>query len=374
MAHHASYLLGKYRHSSFCIVFVTAIFTTWAVSKIQQPEPVIAGLPHTPENINSAFQKTAALERQHITERDQLKEKVKTLDENHFQKSEMIPRVIIEDRRQIGPLQKQKQRQRQVKRVCKLLESGFYNYSKYYRIERSDFDGLLADHYHRFMYCPIKKVSSSSWNYFFKSMIDGENESRQLWMKKHPGDWSRLRKRWGKLNKSGFSPALDSVIDPKAVEGYFKFIMVRHPLDRLASAYLDRVAPRLKDQTIDFEKFLLVASLTPEQDDNWLPEDVNKNNPHWGPYLKVCHPCSTHFDFIAQVETLQEDVRELLPQLNATDYIDVFPHINAGSEHSGKYKQMYASIPEDILHNVFEKYQPDADMFGYSLGDYLKIK
>ena len=61
------------------------------------------------------------------------------------------------------------------------------------------------------------------------------------------------------------------------------------------------------------------------------------------------------------METLQEDVKKLLPKLNATGYIDDSPHMNVGAEHSGKYKQMYASIPQDILHNVFEKYEPDAD-------------
>ena len=305
-----------------------------------------------------------------ITQRYKLKEKEEIVDEIHFHKSELLPTVKIQE---IGLMTKQVQRQRQMKRVCKLLESGFYNHTKYYSIKQSDYGGLLSDHYHRFMYCPIKKVSSSSWNYFFKSMIDREIESRQLWMKKHPGDWSRLSKRWGILNNSGFGPALDSAVDPEALKGYFKFIMVRHPLDRLASAYLDKVVGhRSKVETIDFEKFLIVTTLTPEQDDDWLPEYVNKDNRHWYPYVQTCHPCSAHFDFIAHVETLQEDVKEILPKLNATGFIDDFPHMNAGVEHSGKYKQMYASIPEDILHDVFEKYQPDADMFGFSFDNYLQ--
>ena len=372
MTRHVLYLLRTDSKTSFCIVFLTALFITWAVLKTRQPGPVIAGLPHTPENINSGFQKTAAWEKQHIrpTQRDKVKEKVKILDKIHLQKSEMLPTVKIKDQRQI--LTKQEQRLRQVKRVCKLLESGFYNHTQYYRTKHSDSGGLLTDHYHRFMYCPIKKVSSSSWNYLFKSMIDGEIESRQLWMKKHPGDWSRLQKRWGRLNNSGFDPAWSSAVDPEALKGYFKFIMVRHPLERLASAYLARIVGRKKVQTIDFEKFLIAATLTKKQNSDWLPEHMTKNDGHWRPYLQTCHPCSAGFDFIAHVETLQEDVRELLPKLNATDYIDDFPHVNMGAQCPGKYSKMYASIPEDILHNVLEKYQPDADMFGYSFDDYLR--
>ena len=371
MAHHVLSLLRKGRHASFCTLFVTAIFITWAVFKTRLPKPVIERLPHTRENIDSGLKKTAALERKHIKQQDKLKEKVNISDEIHFQKSELLPTVKIENLRDI--LKTQKQRQRQVKLVCTLIESGFYNHTKYYSMKRRDFHNLIADHYHRFMYCPIKKVSSSSWNYFFKSMIDNEIESRQLWMNKHPGDWSRLKKRWARLNNSGFSPALNSSVDPEALKGYFKFIMVRHPLDRLASAYLSMVvAKSQKDQTIDFEKFLIVAALSRGQDVNWLPDHLSKNNRHWKPYLETCHPCSAQFDFIARVETQQEDIRELLPKLNATEYIDVFPHINVGAQHSGKYKQMYASIPDDILHNLFEKYQPDADMFGYSFRDYLQ--
>ena len=115
-----------------------------------------------------------------------------------------------------------------------------------------------------------------------------------------------------------------------------------------------------KVETIDFEKFLIVATLTLGQhiqDDDWLPENRSQSNGHLGilrGLRKNVSPLLAHFDLIAHVG----NYRTVIPKLNATGYIEDFPHIPVDAQHSGKDKLMYASIPEDILHNVFKHFIP----------------
>ena len=253
----------------------------------------------------------------------------------------------------------QEERQRTLKLACRRLKNGVYNHTNYYMAKRGAV--FLTDHYHRTMLCILKKVSSGSWIFFYESVIIRERKERNNWLDNYPGQLSQMHKRWGRLNNSAFN-----LVKIKNTEGidisesnYFKFIMVRHPLDRLASAYLDKAAGH--NNTMDFEEFLRGAALFVD------------TNHHWRPFVKSCLPCSKiQFDYIAHLETLHDDLKVILTALNLTDMIDDFPHVvhsNTGPPKSN-YKDMYANISHYILHDVFAKYQLDADMFGYSFDGY----
>ena len=256
----------------------------------------------------------------------------------------------------------QMERQADLKRVCRRLKTEYYHNSNYYKAQENA--RLLTDHYHRIMFCLLKKVSSSSWMDFFKLMIVRERDERDTWLSSHSPRLSRDKKRISRLtwvNKSGFDFVTlyrnknSSVLDKKK---YFKCIMVRHPLDRLASAYLNRVVDQNVNNTMNFEEFLEGASL------------FKKTDPHWMPFITKCMPCSARFDYIIHTETLHTDLEVILKQFNLTEMVDDFPQSNPGLVKSVDYKDMYANVSKAVLRDVFVKFQPDADMFGYSFEGY----
>ena len=79
------------------------------------------------------------------------------------------------------------------------------------------------------------------------------------------------------------------------------------------------------------------------------------------------------YDYISHTETIDEDALKLLPKFNADDQIDKFPRRNKGnSSRSSNYLSLYHNVSHHVVQAVMDKYQVDADMFGYNFDDYIK--
>ena len=86
-----------------------------------------------------------------------------------------------------------------------------------------------------------------------------------------------------------------------------------------------------------------------------------------------CKPCSINYDYVAHLETIQADLKEILPHLNATEFSATFPTRKLSAKEIGnnyRYTHMYTSLPNSLLQRVFDKYKADADMFGYTFEKY----
>ena len=246
-------------------------------------------------------------------------------------------------------LMRNMERRRTLKRVCGRLNKGLYKNSGYYKPENIK---MVTDQYHRIAFCPIQKVSSTSWMKWFATMVDIERADRDVWLTTHPGDWSVFgdSPRTRRLNKSGFNQL--TINDSYTLNKYFKFLAVRHPLQRLVSAYMYRIVGRNINKT--FDDFLKGAA-------RYIHTDS-----HWMPFINTCNPCSVEFDVIVHLETVQEDLQILSSRLKVPYMMNQFSHRKHGLLNSQRYKTMYANISKEILRDVFAKFQPDADMFGYS--------
>ena len=250
-----------------------------------------------------------------------------------------------------------RERRRTLKRVCGKLQEGFYKHSGYYKPEYTR-KNVVADQYHRMVFCPIQKVSSSSWLRFFATMAKEERADRDVWLTTHPGNWSVFGNspRQRGLNQTGLKKI--SLNDSSTIYRHFTFLAVRHPLQRLVSAYMYRIVDRHINKT--FEDFLRGAA-------RYVHTDT-----HYMPFINTCDPCAIDFDVIVQMETVQEDLQMVCSKLNASYMLNKFPHQKPGSLKAGAeaYKGMYADISKQVLRDVFAKFKPDADMFGYSFEGY----
>ena len=97
----------------------------------------------------------------------------------------------------------------------------------------------------------------------------------------------------------------------------------------------------------------------------WITVDMSQ---------EACKPCAMQFDYIAKFETMASDLIYILPKFGASDFINDFPTKNAGSTQSTLYRNMYSNISSTILQEVLNKYRVDADMFGYDIDEYIKIR
>lgn len=238
-----------------------------------------------------------------------------------------------------------------------------------------------------FIYSPIPKVASTS---FISLVMALHNIDEQEVLQEVGPDQIHyhITKKFS-LSQYTHQQALDIINDPK----YFKFVIVRNPWIRLASAYVNKfvqaqdlqpfaqevietVYQRQRQepdyhQSITFRQFLnyLLVTEDRELDHHWLPQ-----------YLFLG---SVKFDFVGKVESLDKDFDYLRKRLkidlflpnnknrskysNAMNncqesYADYFPNQFKEAFLFPQYQQLYT--PE-LIELVKFRYREDVETFGY---------
>ena len=159
---------------------------------------------------------------------------------------------------------------------------------------------------------------------------------------------------------------------------YFKFVVVRHPFDRLVSAFNDKfinikyrpdIIARIKRRfhtggDVTFEEFVSFLS-----DSYEIGSDM-----HWEKYENICRPCSVKYDFILKLETVKQDLPELLRNLFRDDTynkmsINYLPMMNKSKNSSSpsvsKELGKFRSVSSNISQKLYNEYRLDFDLFGY---------
>lgn len=122
---------------------------------------------------------------------------------------------------------------------------------------------------------------------------------------------------------------------------YFKFMIVRNPLERLVSAYRNKIeAPvsynqrekfpehikvdiLLKYRDREFHEWQRIAKLKPFNISVTFPEyiryftemDLKNVNEHFKPSIDICHPCLATFNFYGNFRNISTDVASLIKRM-----------------------------------------------------------
>ncbi len=168
------------------------------------------------------------------------------------------------------------------------------------------------------------------------------------------------------------------------VGNFTKFFFVRHPFERLVSAYQDKLTGgdsyyeiTVGREIIDnYRKNPSPLSLQYGHDVTFLEfvtfiieEWKNGRKPldiHWRPVVDLCLPCEMQFDFIGKFETLNQDVDYLLRKLNKTDLVGLFSGQPKSKTTSSLWKKSMNQISHQQLSDLNRMYADDFRLFGYS--------
>ena len=77
-----------------------------------------------------------------------------------------------------------------------------------------------------------------------------------------------------------------------------------------------------------------------------------------------CFPCQIKYDFIGKLETLYDDAKTVLAQLNADRFINEFPPKKSGP-HSSQSENYYKNVSAKTLAKLRQIYHMDFELFGY---------
>ena len=249
-----------------------------------------------------------------------------------------------------------------IKEVCQ--KYGIYNPTK------PRLSQWLVDTNHHLAFCGNAKVGSTTWMHHFNALLpEGERpwgngtgtlrDSIRFKILKRFHLWFSLNSE--RINSGNYFPEL------LKQDNITIFTFVRHPFERLVSAYNDKI----KSKNVSFSNFAkrVIRAF-----------DKQKMDGHWKPFLKNCHHCFVHYNIIGRMESFQEDVQYIIIKHKLENILPInntlnFRSLNSKSLNKIDAKQAslekFSQLTKTEIKKLYELYRLDFELFNYDLDIYL---
>jgi len=242
-------------------------------------------------------------------------------------------------------------------------------------LKRVNFHYMYISEPDSLLWCKVPKAGSSTWTYnFLKLAGHGTNSS-----KIH----SILRNFFPKPQSN------------KAFKDMFKFMVVRHPFERILSAYRDKLEDISRDMEARsgyyytmYGKHIVAAyrrksnaNVTFGLEPTWkefityiINTDPAKFDEHWMPIWMLCSSCIIRYNVIAKMETFAEDTQFILEESGLSDTLKVEWKHSTGTVGSDDIIADYFSqLTVAEMAALYQTYQIDFELYGYDPGPYFEV-
>ncbi|KAF7284041.1 hypothetical protein GWI33_022660 [Rhynchophorus ferrugineus] len=240
----------------------------------------------------------------------------------------------------------------------------------------SKLNHILVDHNHKLLYCYVPKVACTNWKRVMM-LLTGQSNATNLM--NIPADLAHAN-----ANSLRLSEFPKEEITQMLKE-YTLFLIVRHPFERLLSAYRNKFSDNLTSSKYFQERYgrQIIKKYRPTATDNDLNSGANVSfsefisfllnegvttNEHWTPIYNLCLPCTLNYTFIGHYETLLEDAKTILDMVGAPPL--VFPVTRAGHTRD-KLREYFQELSIFTIQHLYKMYLADFKLFGYGLEDLL---
>lgn len=168
---------------------------------------------------------------------------------------------------------------------------------------------------------------------------------------------------------------------------YTKFLFVRHPFERLLSAYRNKLEQRHESSRYFQSRFgrrivkryrvNATERALRDGDDVTFAEfaefvaDTRDTvfNEHWASIDRLCRPCAVNYDFIGKHETLFQDSDYLLKHVAGVADVK-FPR-GPDSNTSSQLASYFTSLDHGTILRLYGTYELDFKLFDYNLQNIL---
>ena len=96
-------------------------------------------------------------------------------------------------------------------------------------------------------------------------------------------------------------------------------------------------------------------------------------NRHWMSIHDMCHPCLVKYNYIAKLETINEDSKVLLGSVSKQTmttfqgkHLGPITDSTTDSSFTDAFRRYYSSVPIKVLDGIRKLYALDFEMFGYN--------
>ena len=265
-----------------------------------------------------------------------------------------------------------------IKTVCKKYRKG--------NSTKLPLHSLMVDHRHGLAFCRNAKVGSTTWMHHFNALIRDNNELRKSngigVADKKTG--LRRKKVIKKLKPKEIFRYMDTHgwIDSSIYDEFVRnhnlttFTFVRHPFERIVSAYNGKVKSEKFPNEYNYESF-------PEFIEHRVLKELEskqqlKVNIHWMPFIDRCYHCDIPYSVIGRIETFQEDVTYIIMKNNLQTILDLesapfFHSLNASKNDTKKETiDYFFQLNITQIQRLYQAYTMDFELFGYNIDVYLR--
>ncbi|XP_037783886.1 uncharacterized protein LOC119580056 isoform X2 [Penaeus monodon] len=262
-----------------------------------------------------------------------------------------------------------------------------------------DIHNLIFDRINLLTFCPVYKAASTSWTITLLE-IGGYKRAKNIPLQKLV---------------SQVYPKISNLAGPAVARRTTKFMIVRHPFERLLSCFRDkfeygkksyyykRYGEKMVRRYREFPKYVSEGQLglLQEQVRNkvmaGLPV-VLRGNPfaspvgptflefvqyvidskhedeHWRTYYSHCSPCLMDYDFVLRFESLYEEGKQFLEYINRTSQVQ--PRwdnpTSGGATNNEIVCSYYSQLPFELMQKLADKYENDFVLFEYKPDAYFE--
>ena len=291
---------------------------------------------------------------------------------------------------------------------------------KYNMVNKDDFNNvmlhdenhyyhhLMFDTYFKWGYCAVPKVGSTTMALHFQTLMTTKERPNRF-QKGFYGHWRvndmpKFFKVPDALNLESWTTKDNDTFIMKNTltefvkdNDYLLFTFVRHPFERLVSAYKDKVlhGHKLSNSSMgapyslwfkqhkSFNEFIdLVLK------EHHLEEPIHKKgwiNPHWTTTWKRCQHCTISYDVVGHLETFDDDLKYIILKLGLSNILPIkkVTTIRKNSSDRKRYKKApgkkaeslkyFSMLKKSKIKELYKTFKIDFEMFGYDATEYLSL-
>ncbi|KAG7172246.1 carbohydrate sulfotransferase 11-like [Homarus americanus] len=238
---------------------------------------------------------------------------------------------------------------------------------------------LLVDTRHKTLMCFVPKVACTSWKRLWFWMVGLLQDDDDIM------DLTRAQVHGPLL------PNLANTMFPEAkkeeiLRTYKKFLFTRHPLDRLISAFSDKLENSDRESKFDFHKYvgqevemMVRGKVTGLGHNVTFPEFIKwvtppngtwteaQKNEHWRPISELCAPCTVQYNAVGRYENLEQEMNATLHWLDVGHYARRFPPPDRTFHAAERRHQYLQHLASDDKLRFLRTYLLDFLLFGYDM-------
>lgn len=161
------------------------------------------------------------------------------------------------------------------------------------------------------------------------------------------------------------------------------FLIVRHPFERLVSAYRDKLE-HIEGRDYYYKRF--GRHITHKYHKFRKPNETKLEptfteflrfiveekyfDEHWAPFVDTCEPCLIKYNYILKFDTFERDQKFLIQELGLSEYLyhqNDLKNINPrGVTTAALVKEYMQDVPRSLLDGINKVYETDFKLFAYT--------